>query len=68
MVIVAMTAALVGFIRLMAVLDGGGYGTTDMRIALFVMGIAGALFAAGTATVIWDIAQRYESPSRSDRG
>lgn len=68
MIIVAATMALVGFVRLMDVLDGGGYGTSAMRLALVVMGIAGALFAAGTATVIWDIAQRYETGGRDGSG
>ena len=59
---VAILTALIGFLRLVSVLEGGGYGTTAMRMALVILGTAGALLAAGIATLIWDIAKRYESP------
>jgi hypothetical protein len=42
------------------VLERGGYGTPAVRDALIVLGVAGALLAAGIATVIWDISKRYE--------
>lgn len=58
----AIILALVGFVRLIAVLEGGGYGTPAMRAALVVLGTSGALLAAGIATLIWEIAKRYESP------
>jgi hypothetical protein len=60
--IVAMVIAVYGFLSLVRVLDGGGYGTPPMRNALVMLGVAGACFAAGVATIIWDIAQRYETP------
>jgi hypothetical protein len=66
--IVAISLALVGFVRLIAVLEGGGYGTPSMRYALVVLGAAGASLAAGIATLIWDIAKRYESPSEPQVG
>ena len=59
----AILTALMGFIRLISVLEGGGYGTTAMTTALVVLGLAGAMLAGGIATLIWDIAKRYESPS-----
>ena len=62
LIIVALTTAALGFVRLITVLDGGGYGTSAMRLALFALGIAGALLASGVATLIWDIAKRYEHP------
>ena len=58
----AIILALVGFARLISVLEGGGYGTPAMRGALFILGTSGALLAAGIATLIWEIAKRYESP------
>ena len=62
LIIVALAGTLIGFIRLIRVLEGGGYGTSAMRGALITLGIAGALLASGIATVIWDIAKRYEKP------
>ena len=64
MLVVAVTTAALGFLRLISVLDGGGYGTPAMRYALIVLGAAGALLAGGVATLIWDIAQRYETGDR----
>jgi hypothetical protein len=66
--VAAVTAALIGFIRLVTVLERGGYGTSAMQTALVVLGIAGALLAAGIATLIWDIAKRYESPREPQVG
>jgi hypothetical protein len=60
--VAAVMLALVGFLRLVSVLEGGGYGTTRMQLALVILGAAGALLAGGIATLIWDIAKRYESP------
>ncbi len=60
--IVALAVAVVGFLSLVRVLDSGGYGTAPMRSALAILGAAGASFAAGIATLIWDIAKRYENP------
>jgi hypothetical protein len=59
LVIVALTTAAYGFVMLIGRLEGGGYGTRGMWIALGVLGTAGALLAAGIATVIWDIAKRH---------
>jgi hypothetical protein len=64
----AITTAVIGFLRLIAVLESGGYGTASMRNALIVLGFAGAMLAGGIATVIWDIAKRYESPSEPQVG
>jgi hypothetical protein len=62
LIIVALATTVIGFVRLIRVLEGGGYGTPVMRGALITLGAAGALLAAGIATVIWDIAKRYEKP------
>ena len=64
LLVVALTTALLGFFRLISVLDNGGYGTSAMRYALVVLGGAGALLAGGVATLIWEIAQRYETGTR----
>jgi hypothetical protein len=60
LIIVAVAIAVLGFARLINVLDRGGYGTSAMRIALIALGIAGAFLAAGIATIIWDLSKRYE--------
>jgi uncharacterized membrane protein YuzA (DUF378 family) len=60
LIIVAMATAVIGFVRLIDVLNRGGYGTSSMRIALIALGIAGAFLAAGIATIIWDLSKRYE--------
>jgi hypothetical protein len=61
--IVAMVIAVYGFLSLVRVLDSGGYGTPAMRTALVTLGFAGACFAGGVATIIWDISKRYERPA-----
>ena len=58
--------AVIGFVRLITVLEGGGYGTPPMRQALLILGTAGAFLASGIATLIWDIAKRYESPGQPE--
>jgi len=60
MLIAAFAIAAFGFTRLVWVLEHGGYGTPDMRYALIILGASGALFAGGIATMIWDVAMRYE--------
>lgn len=62
LLIVAFAMAVFGFLSLVRVLDGGGYGTPPMRRALAILGAAGACFAGGVATLIWDVAKRYENP------
>jgi hypothetical protein len=61
--IVAVVIAMYGFLSLVRVLEGGGYGTPPMRRALVTLGVAGACFAGGIATLIWEIAKRYETPN-----
>lgn len=56
----SVIAAILGFTRLVDVLDRGGYGTPPMRDALLILGGAGAGLASGLATLIWDIAKRFE--------
>ena len=68
LLIVAISMSLIGFLRLITVLESGGYGTTAMHTTLVILGIAGAMLAAGIATLIWDIAKRYESPSEPQVG
>jgi hypothetical protein len=58
----ALVVTVYGFVRLATVLDQGGYGTPAQRNALAVLGLAGGLFAAGIATIIWDVSERYEKP------
>jgi hypothetical protein len=60
LIVLAIGVTVYGFINLAGVLDRGGYGTPAMRAALGVLGFAGALLAAGIATVIWDVSKRYE--------
>ena len=61
LIVVAVTTAVLGFVRLISILDGGGYGTPAMRWALIVLGAAGAFLAGGVATLIWELAKRYEA-------
>ena len=59
LIIVAITMTVYGFFNLAGVLEQGGYGTPAMRAALGLLGLAGALLAAGIATIIWDLSKRY---------
>ncbi len=56
----ALGLAVFGFATLVRTLNGGGYGTPAMRDALVILGAAGAGLAGAIATLIWDIAKRYE--------
>ena len=56
----SIVLAMLGFAELIHVLEGGGYGTPDMRNALLILGSAGAGLAGGIATLIWDVAKRFE--------
>lgn len=58
--LVALVTAVYGLLRLIAVLEQGGYGTPPMRTALAILGIAGGCLATSIATLIWDLAKRYE--------
>jgi hypothetical protein len=60
--VAALSTTVYGFLRLAGVLEQGGYGTPAVRDALVVLGLAGAMFAGGIATIIWDISKRYEDP------
>jgi hypothetical protein len=60
LVIGAISGAVISFLRLTDVLDRGGYGSDAMRSTLVMLGIAGACLGAGIATLIWDIAKRFE--------
>jgi hypothetical protein len=62
LLLAAAILAIYGFLRLGAVLEGGGYGTPAVRQALVILGLAGAAFAAGIAILIWEISQRYRDP------
>ena len=61
LIVMALTTAVLGFVRLISILDSGGYGTSSMRWALTILGMAGAFLAGGVATLIWEISKRYES-------
>ena len=59
--IAGLAIGVFGFVSLVRVLEGGGYGTPPMRQAFAILGAAGAALAAGIATVIWDMSKRYEN-------
>jgi hypothetical protein len=58
--IAAVAVTIYGFVTLIRVLESDGYGTPAMRWALTILGVAGASLAGGIATLIWDVAKRYE--------
>jgi hypothetical protein len=62
LILTALATTVIGFVRLIRVLEAGGYGTSAMRNVLIILALAGAMLAAGIATIIWDIAKRYEHP------
>lgn len=47
-----------GFAELASALEGPGYGSTAVRNALIVLGIAGAVLTAGVCLMIWEGAAR----------
>ena len=47
-----------GFVHLMASLEGPGYGSPEVRNALILLGAAGAALGAAVSLLIWEGAAR----------
>jgi hypothetical protein len=60
---VAIVASLVlmalGFARMILGLRAAGYGSTEVAVALALMGAAGGLLALGISLLIWEASIRY---------
>ena len=56
----SIVLAMLGFAEFIHVWDGGGTATPDRRTALLFLASGGAGRAGGIATLIWDVAKRFE--------
>lgn len=48
-----------GFLQMVSVLEGGGYGTSRNTMAFVTLGVGGALLGLGIALVIWELSVRH---------
>lgn len=60
--VVSLIGMTIGFVELMAGLHGPGYGSPEVRMALYWMAGSGALLAIGICLVIWEVSIRYGLP------
>lgn len=56
--VTAFVALPLGFVSLHSALNGPGYGSPEVRTALIVLSVAGALLSTGISLLIWEAAAR----------
>ena len=61
--VVSLVTSLVvlagGFVEMVLALEHGGYGTSSVNLALYVLGAGGALLGIGMVLVIWELSVRH---------
>lgn len=50
----------IAFVRLHSALEGPGYGSPEVQLALIVLGITGAVLGAGVCLLVWEGAARLQ--------
>lgn len=48
-----------GFIQMVIALQRGGYGTSSVNYAVYVLGVGGGLLGFGIALLIWELSVRH---------
>jgi hypothetical protein len=56
---VALIVIAIGFARMIAGLQTGGYGSTAVTLSLVILGTGGGLMAFGIGLLIWEVSIRY---------
>lgn len=59
---VSLIGMTIGFVRLLAGLQGPGYGSPEVQAALTWMAASGGLLAVGICLLIWEVSIRYGIP------
>lgn len=57
--VASLVGVTIGFVQLMAGLQGPGYGSPEVQMALIWMTGSGALMAIGICLIIWEVSIRY---------
>jgi hypothetical protein len=55
----ALVALPAGGIQMVRTLERGGYGTTDIDVALMWLSAGGALLGIGISLIIWELSVRH---------
>ena len=55
----ALVALPAGGIQMVQTLERGGYGTTDIDVALIWLAAGGALLGIGISLIIWELSVRH---------
>ena len=55
----ALVALPAGGIQMVRTLERGGYGTSDIDVALMWLGAGGALLGVGISLMIWELSVRH---------
>ena len=58
-VVASLVGLTIGFVSLVAALQGPGYGSPEVRAALTWMGVSGGVMAVGICLLIWEVSIRY---------
>lgn len=57
--IVSLVALAAGFVELVVALERGGYGTSSVSLALYVLAAGGGFLGLGIALMIWELSIRH---------
>lgn len=55
----AMVTLPAGFVQMVRALEHGGYGTSSVNAAVYVLGAGGGLLGLGIALLIWELSVRH---------
>ena len=55
----AMVTLPAGFVQMVLALEHGGYGTSSVNAAVYVLGAGGGLLGLGIALLIWELSVRH---------
>ena len=57
--VTALVTLPAGFVLMVRALERGGYGTSSVNVALYVLGAGGGLLGFGIALLIWEYSVRH---------
>lgn len=55
----AMVTLPAGFVQMVRALEHGGYGTSSVNAAVYLLGAGGGLLGLGVALLIWELSVRH---------
>lgn len=57
--VASLVTLAVGFVMLVLALEHGGYGTSQVDLALYILSAGGGLLGLGIVLVIWELSVRH---------